>query len=263
MNKFIWLIHRLRFALAETPRRWWRLLSFGRLPFYRFCSSSPKKEVLWTVKKRILGLLVLDALFFFDLFEIVTNFFSPNTRLLTAIEKQRGQMIFGNQVNFKLVMLDKRSLPIKRKMAMAYVLCNTVHSWRVLPADVLVHEFVHVWQYQHFGAGYIAAALFAQTTDAGYNYTFKNDWAEDRLFDLNAEQMADFIQDYYRVSIGQDPQWQRAQQAFFPFKNKLAKSPLPSPFHQSIQAIDKFQLKDLLNRDLACADKLPIDRNTE
>ena len=197
--KLHWLFLRIFFSFKQTPRRVWRLLTFYNHRFYKIYPPS--------VKMKVAGLLIADLLFFFDIFEILTNLFSPNSRLLTAIEIQRGREIFSKVLDFKLVMHDKRSLPVRRGFAHAYVTFNTINSWRPVQADVFVHELTHIWQYQQFGAGYIAAALYAQKTAARYNYTFTEGWFQGSFFDLNAEQQADFIQDVYLKRKGFYPQW--------------------------------------------------------
>ena len=197
--KIIWFFRRLLFSFMQTPHRVWRLLTFYNHRFYRIYPPS--------VKLSAVGLLLADLFFFFDIFEILSNLFSPNSRLLTATEIQRGQEIFGKSIDFKLVMYDKRSIPVRRGMAHAYVTFNTINSWRPIRADIFVHELTHIWQYQHFGAGYIVAALSAQRTAAGYNYTFTEGWYRGSFFDLNAEQQADFIQDNYLKRKGFYPQW--------------------------------------------------------
>jgi hypothetical protein len=202
MMKLLWLFRRILFALKQTPRRVWRLFTFYKHPFYKIYPPS--------VKWASAGLLFADLVFFFDFFEIVSNLISPNSRLLTDIEIQRGLEIFGKTIDFKLVMYDKRSLPVKRGMAHAYVTFNTVNSFRPIRADIFIHELVHVWQYQNFGAGYIAAALEAQKMPGGYNYTHTEGWHEGAFFDLNAEQQADFIQDIYLRRKGYYPQWRKS-----------------------------------------------------
>ncbi len=197
--KIRWLFRRILFIFKQTPRRVGRLLTFNNHRFYKIYTPS--------VKRQILVLLLADLFFFFDIFEILTNLFSPNSRLLTAIEIQRGREIFGNSIDFELVMHDKRSVPVRRGMAHAYVTFNTINSWRPVQADVFIHELTHIWQYQQFGAGYIAAALAAQRTAAGYNYTYTEAWHRGSFFDLNAEQQADFIQDVYLKRKSFYPQW--------------------------------------------------------
>ena len=199
LMKLLWLLRRILFSLKQTPQRVWRLLTFYNHRFYKIYPPS--------VKMQVAGLLFADLLFFFDIVEILTNLFLPNSRLLTAIEIQRGREVFGKSIDFKLVMHDKRSVPVRRGFAHAYVTFNTINSWRPVQADVFVHELTHIWQYQQFGAGYIAAALAAQRTAAGYNYTYTEGWHKGSFFDLNAEQQADFIQDTYLKRKGFYPQW--------------------------------------------------------
>ena len=201
--KMRWLLRRLFFIFKQTPQRVWRFLTFYNHRFYKIYPPSVK----WVVA----GLLLADLLFVFDIVEILSNLFSPNSRLLTAIEIQRGQAVFGKSIDFKLVMYDKRSILVKRGMAHAYVTFNTINAWRPIRADIFVHELTHIWQYQNFGAGYIAAALAAQRTAAGYNYTFTEGWHEGSFFDLNAEQQADFVQDNYLKRKGFYPQWSKAR----------------------------------------------------
>ena len=197
--KILWLLRRLFYSLTQTPVRFWRLLTFYNHRFYRIYTPS--------VKLAAAGLLLADSLFFFDFFEILTNLFSPHSRLLTVIEKERCKEIFGKVIDSELIMVDKRSFPVKKGYTHAYVTFNTINSWRPIRADIFVHELTHVWQYQNFGAGYIACALAAQKTAAGYNYTFTEGWYQGSFFDLNAEQQADFIQDTYRKRKGFYPQW--------------------------------------------------------
>ena len=74
---------------------------------------------------------------------------------------------------------------------------------------ILVHELVHVYQYERAGSRYFAEALLAQH-EAGYDYG----GAEalqlacrqgKRLRDFNREQQAQIVQDYYVCrSCGQD-----------------------------------------------------------
>ncbi|MBL7813432.1 MAG: hypothetical protein JNL70_00405 [Saprospiraceae bacterium] len=192
--RIIWLFRRLLFALVQTPRRLVRLFTFYHHPFYRSYTPSVK----WAAA----GLLLADTLFLFDIFEILSNLFSPNSRFLTKIEIDRAEKIFKNALYYALIMVDKRSLPVKRGFAHAYVTFNTVNSWRPIRADVFIHELVHVWQYQQFGAGYIAAALAAQRSPAGYDYTFTEGWHMASFFDLNAEQQAEFVQDFYLQEKG-------------------------------------------------------------
>jgi hypothetical protein len=73
---------------------------------------------------------------------------------------------------------------------------------------ILVHELVHVYQYERAGSRYFAEALLAQH-EAGYDYGGAAALQEARahgrhLRDFNREQQAQIVQDYYlqRCQLG-------------------------------------------------------------
>ena len=203
-NKLTWLFRRIVFSLVQTPSRILRIVTFWYAPFYRNYPAS--------VKLQALGLLLLDLFFLFDMIEIGNNLVRRHIRTLTSIERGRAGKMFGKSLDLRLALLDKRSMPVKRGFAYAFVTFNTINCWKPMPPDVFIHELTHVWQYQNFGAGYIAAALYAQKTPAGYNYTYTEGWhLSEHLLDFNAEQQADLIQDAYRMQMQKYAQWYRAE----------------------------------------------------
>jgi hypothetical protein len=77
---------------------------------------------------------------------------------------------------------------------------------------LLIHELVHVWQYQRLGFRYIPQALRAQASGAGYDYggteaLYRARREGKTLFDFNLEQQADIIADYFRLLQGRPPRW--------------------------------------------------------
>jgi hypothetical protein len=67
--------------------------------------------------------------------------------------------------------------------------------------DVLIHELVHVCQYERVGSVYGPESLYAQRT-SGYHYGgpegLRRAWAEGKHFcAFNREQQAQIVQDYY------------------------------------------------------------------
>ena len=203
-KKFYWFIRRLRFSLLQTPHRIARLFTIWSMPFYQIYPIS--------VKINAFLMALLDLFFLFDMIEITNNLVRPHIRTLTEIEILRGSKMFGTSLDFSLVLLDKRSAPVKRGFAYAFVTFNTINCWKPIPADVFIHELTHVWQYQNFGAGYIPAALWAQKSPGGYNYAYTEGWyLSTNLFEFNAEQQADLIQDAYRLQNRQSVQWANAR----------------------------------------------------
>jgi hypothetical protein len=212
MSKKEWLIKRIQFALFQTPRRWFRLFTYPFSPFYKAYNGGSRF--------RAFPFLLVDAFFLFDIYEITTNLYKKSSRTLTKREILRGGEIFGNSINFNVVMIDDCSEMMTKSMGVIYVSGNTINSWGAFADDYLIHEFVHVWQYQHFGAGYAACALKAQKSEAGYNYTHiygeKNEianfqqyeWADKpSILNFNAEQQGDLVQDYFKLKNGFHPDW--------------------------------------------------------
>ena len=76
----------------------------------------------------------------------------------------------------------------------------------------VVHELVHVYQYERTGSVYIGQALHAQATlgENAYRYggplSLRQAWAEgQRLRHFNREQQAQIAEDYYRQCVTADP----------------------------------------------------------
>lgn len=202
--KMAWLIRRLLFIIRIYPKRIVRLFTYYFHPFY----VKPKF--------RAFPFMLADCLLIFDIYEILSNIFKKNIRPLTDAEILRGSQIFGKSIDFQLVMIDDKAHYVVRNKVIAYVSFNTINSHGVLPPDIFIHELVHVWQYQNFGAGYIMQALWAQRTKAGYNYMDvtasemqQQGWTELKsLYQFNAEQQGDLVQDYFRLKTGLRAQWE-------------------------------------------------------
>ena len=97
--------------------------------------------------------------------------------------------------------------------------------------DIVVHELVHVLQFELIGSVYIWQALRAQRT-TGYDY---GDWTrlkEDRINgkhfrDYNREQQGQIAQDYYREVVEKElPATDPQRQAYAPFIDELKKGDL-------------------------------------
>lgn len=75
--------------------------------------------------------------------------------------------------------------------------------------ELLVHEMTHVWQYQHFGPGYITtsllqqahAGLFEGMRNWAYEYTLGE---TDRYNDYNPEQQAFIVENYYAMKVDRE-----------------------------------------------------------
>ena len=166
-------------------------------------------------------LRVLDVLFafgdlvgLFDFYEAVSNVLHPSARPLTAAEVAMLRPIFGNSVPYAMIRVDERAYIGPSWARFCYVSFHTINSWGPMSAPTLVHEVVHVWQYTHRGAAYIPRALYAQTTEMGYNYGGLAPLrSATELEDFNYEQQADIIEDAFRLANGWQAQWVKGRGA--------------------------------------------------
>jgi len=75
--------------------------------------------------------------------------------------------------------------------------------------DILLHELVHVYQYERTGGLYVAEAIYAQHT-TGYSYGTPDDLVQCLATGIcyrnfNREQQAQLVQDYYERCVEEHP----------------------------------------------------------
>lgn len=164
----------------------------------------------WKLFEGILRLLELAL--FPQLLMALNRLLKPNTRPLSERELALARSIFGEHIDYKKVRLDERSHLGCRRYRFAYVGFHYINSWGALSDADFIHEMVHVWQYQHVGAVYIARALYAQNTHEGYNYGGTEALQKAlkkglNLLDFNYEQQADIVSDYFCLKTRRQPRW--------------------------------------------------------
>jgi hypothetical protein len=128
----------------------------------------------------------------------------PDKRPLTEAEIQMLRKVFDAGLNYPVVRLTRMNRLIEvLNGSRAYTLGNTVHlpgkayAYLHQYPSLLVHELVHVWQYQRDGWSYVPSALWAQT--AGDGYDFAKALRQGKAWkDMNPEQQGQMIQDAYR-----------------------------------------------------------------
>ncbi len=199
--------------ILKFPIRTWRLLHYfteGVMEVFNL--QVHIKRVPWWWFGWLL--LLMDWLGLVDLYEGLSSLFKYKTRPLLEEEIRRAKSIFGNTIDLNRVRIDERAWLGPRQYQFCYVSFHTINSWGIMRDDILIHELVHVWQYERFGALYIAKALLAQQEE-GYDY---GGWtrlhqvrnAGGKLSDFNFEQQADIIMDYYRLQTGRTVRWGNA-----------------------------------------------------
>lgn len=196
---------RLLHFIYRWPSRLWRLVLWtlwikspgGKHAFYRWA-------VGWML---LISDLTPFALFYGTIFDFVKR----KSRPLNDEDIQEAKAIFGQSIPWQLVSLDPDSMPARKNVTMAYVSFYTINYFNQLPYPLLIHELVHIWQYERVGSAYISEALWAQHWGGGYNYGGLEPllkYTEGKGFKaFNFEQQADIIEDYYRWKNGLPLQW--------------------------------------------------------
>jgi hypothetical protein len=133
---------------------------------------------------------------------------------LTNVEVESGKQVLGARgLRWSDVRICEGGLlaPIfRRNEGRAFTVFHSIampdagHASRER-LEIVVHELVHVRQYEVAGSAYIVEALWAQSTD-GYEYGgvagLRRDRRRGRFFcHYNREQQAQIIQDYYQACV--------------------------------------------------------------
>jgi hypothetical protein len=133
---------------------------------------------------------------------------------LTSSELAAASCVFGaNTIQYdKVRVAEGRILCIISKLIRnrAFSLFHTINFSKVsgnsrAELDILVHELVHVLQFEKIGSLYIPQSLLAQMKE-GYGYggwtQLAQDWNDGRHFhDFNREQQGQIAEDYYNLVI--------------------------------------------------------------
>ena len=168
------------------------------------------------------------------IFQLVWHLLTGVSRLTQDETDAAGQVLGPGAVRYAAVRVAEGRVlrPIfKRNGNRAFTLFRTIN----LPAsghhsrgnlDLLVHEMVHVYQFEQVGTVYIWQALRAQKTN-GYSYGGWKKLAEDRqngwMFSgYNREQQGQIAQDYYNQVLAPPlPDDSPVRLAFQPFIDDL------------------------------------------
>jgi hypothetical protein len=159
-----------------------------------------------------LCLLLLDLLGLSEYYEGISSFLKWSTRPLRPEELKYAQSIYGSSIRWERVRIDERAWLGPRQFRLCYVSGFTVNSWGTMNPALLIHELMHIWQYQKIGLVYIPRALRAYHSEENYNY---GGWtalkkvrnANGTIWSFNLEQQADLVADYFRLLNGQQPIW--------------------------------------------------------
>ena len=152
-------------------------------------------------------------------YETLHELLKRSTRPLTPHERAVAVSVFGESLQYDRILIDEAARIGCRKGGFAYVSFYLVNTWGRMTDSHLLHELMHVWQYERVGASYMVRAVQAQHSPQGYNYGGITALREQQIAGFGAfnfEQQADIVCDYYRLRTGQRPQWGDATAADLP-----------------------------------------------
>lgn len=156
----------------------------------------------------------------------LNQLFKPQTRRMTERKIALARTVFGAAIDYSKVRLDERAMIGCRRYRFAYVGFQVINSWGALSDPLLIHELVHVWQYQRLGSVYIPRALWAQRTPEGYNYGGVNGLRQalargKNLLDFNYEQQGDIVADFFCLRTQRQPRWCAPDPAALPVFERI------------------------------------------
>lgn len=218
IHKIFGVFLRLRDFARWFPKRFLRLFT------HLFHGLVPGKYDWWPPNQRPsffiriafwwieLLLLVIDLIGIVEVYEILVDLIKFKTRPLNDQEKEWAQSVFGNQLTYYRIRLDASAFVGPSWARMAYVSGFQVNFWRRIAPAILIHELMHIWQYEKVGLVYISRALWAQYSKEGYDYGGpERIWAAmqdgQSLAAFNYEQQAEVIADYFRLLQDQTPEY--------------------------------------------------------
>ncbi|MBP7273568.1 MAG: hypothetical protein KA974_06985 [Saprospiraceae bacterium] len=193
-----WLRHIIKLTplLPKSKQQWWEQHRYHRFAW-----------AWWSFEW---ALMTLELLGVFELYESIIVL-KPSCRPINSRERHLVASMFPDSFMSVPIWIDKRSYIICPKTKIAYVSFHTINVWGSMRGFHFLHEVTHVWHYKQMGAVYIAKALYAQFTSAGYNYGGIVALLEQREFlQYNLEQQADIIADTYRLRQAKRTLWGEA-----------------------------------------------------
>lgn len=203
--EFIW--HRFLDFFSFFHKRIFRLFWHFWLPKYYRATYQQVPNTWHLINFWVIELLILllELIGIGELYDILTTIFKRSTTALSPSQLNEAIQFFGDLSIFRKIRIDEQARIGTTEHAEAYVTGYTINTGKKIKKEILIHELVHVIQYQRYGLRYISRALYGQHWGEGYNYGGNQgvkkwlDSDKDAFF-FNPEQQAEFITDIYLLS---------------------------------------------------------------
>ena len=211
ISKIRSIVLRMFFPFAYFPIRLLRLVFHILYPFLFWVKGLAQYQIIktWYDWFCMVPFYIVDLLGISDLYEIINEFINWNIRDINSHEKHMIAEMFTRDIPLDLLRVNPKNL-IAKRLRIAYVSFRQINFNSSIPNDIFIHEIVHIWQYQIFGAVYIYFAWKAQMSQEGYKYgdapALIKAIRNGKLFhEFNFEQQAEIIQDMYSHSYFTPP----------------------------------------------------------
>ena len=157
-------------------------------------------EGLIDIGSGTLGAIIVIGGKLISLFQTLTYFLQPNKRKLTTDEKRRLKHVFWDSLALYNVRLVNGFAGLFSVNSRPFALGNTIYMKNQDVSknpDLLVHECIHVWQYQSIGARYTADALRTQWFGNAYDWQQDVEQGRTNWVHFNKEAQGKFHEDLY------------------------------------------------------------------
>ncbi len=146
-----------------------------------------------------------DLLFLPEVYELVFIIIKGGVRPISSEEKIIAKKYFGSALDLRFTKINAKMTKMARAKAHAFVSFHVIHYSKELSIPILIHELVHIWQFQRYGSVYIFRALMAQKSKEGYDYggaeaLYAGMLKNQKFTDYNFEQQGEIFEDYCRIT---------------------------------------------------------------
>lgn len=193
----------LHYAFISSVKRWKRL-------FYHFFQLLPGVKpaiprTRWYDWPGDLVYYLIDVLYIPEWYSLLSVLFRNNLRFANELEEYLIAEYFEGLVDKRFVLFNDGASALVKKFAHALVTFNIIHFDKELSEPIIVHELVHIYQYQKYGSVYLYRALQAQLSKNTYDYGGSENLASGILkgktiYDYNFEQQASIVEDFFRLN---------------------------------------------------------------
>jgi len=150
--------------------------------------------------------LILDLILVPELYSVFLWLLRRPLRPLNDDELAIARPYFEDSIDYEKIKVYDGLSGYVTKWAHAFVSFNVINYRKKISKAILIHELVHIWQYQTFGSPYIFRALIAQASKEGYNYggvegLYMRMTNQTKFIDLNFEQQGEVFEDAYKLQF--------------------------------------------------------------